>query len=100
MDYVYVVQIERFYMYGNELLDSYVVGAYESEEDALKKMDSIINRIVEHLKTLDPETYGYYRLDDENRGWKQISYWDWELFNTNIDMNVRVDAIPFMKSSE
>lgn len=100
MDHVYVVQVERFYMHGDELLDSDIVGAYESEEDALREMDSIIKRIIDHLKTLDPETYGYYRLDDENRGWKQLVYWDWERYGTNIDMNISVFGIPFKKSSE
>lgn len=97
-DFVYVVMLEEFYADGDEMLNSDIICACESEGDAIKYAATYIQGIVDKLKGLDPDTYGYYRLDDEYRECQMIHYWS-DKYNRCIDARIIVVCAPYVKSS-
>lgn len=94
--FVFVVMLEEAYMHHYEMFNSELICVCESEGDGYKYADAYMNNIVDKLKGLDPETYGYYRLDNKRRDLQTISYWS-NKYETNIDAYVRVVCTPYVK---
>lgn len=90
---IYVVTVDTYYKYSDESVGFDILGAYVSEEKAIDKMNEYVKRIIDHLDTLNPETYGYYRFEDCGTHVKTLAYWDWERYKTNIDITISVNGI-------
>lgn len=96
---IYIVRVDTSYADSYESIGFDILGAYVSEEKAIDKMNEYIKRIINHLDTLDPETDGYYRFEDCGTHVKTLSYWDWERYDTNIDITISVYGIDLDEES-